>query len=79
MRWKYFFHSAGKLHKAFAMFQEMDSCGCQPDSIACSALMRALNKGEHPAKVLSVAEFMREKNIPFTDAIFFEMVSACSL
>ncbi|KAM7505449.1 hypothetical protein LguiB_004353 [Lonicera macranthoides] len=73
------YSAAGKLHKAFAMFQEMDSCGCQPDSIACSALMRALNKGEHPAKVLSVAEFMREKNIPFTDAIFFEMVSACSL
>jgi hypothetical protein len=57
----------------------MEEYNIQPDTIACSALMRAFNKGGDPSKVLILAEFMREKEIPLSDAIFFEMVSACSL
>lgn len=51
----------------------------QLDSIACSALMRAFNQGHQPARVLSVAEFMKKRKIPFTDAVFSEMASACSM
>lgn len=65
--------------KACSLFQEMESNGIQPDAIACSALMRAFNNGGHPSRVLILAELMREKEIPFNDAIFFELVSACSL
>ena len=57
----------------------METKGVQPDLIACSALMRAFNKGNQPAKVLIVAEFMQERNIPMNDAIYFEMLSACSM
>lgn len=57
----------------------METNNIEPDSIACSALMRAFNKGGQPSKVLLVAEFMREKDITFSDSIFFEMVLACSL
>ena len=62
-----------------ALLQEMEMNDVLPDAIACSALMRAFNKGCQPAKVMSVAEFMRDKGIPFNDAAFFEMVSACSM
>lgn len=51
----------------------------QMDSIACSALMRAFNRGRQPARVLSVAELMKRRKIPFSDAVFSEMASACSL
>lgn len=57
----------------------METNNIELDSIACSALMRAFNKGGQPSKVLLVAEFMREKYITFSDSIFFEMVLACSL
>lgn len=65
--------------KAFAVFQEMELNDVQPDSVACAALMRTFNRGSQPSKVLLVTEFMREKKIPFIDAVFFEMVSACSM
>ncbi|KAL0453113.1 UNVERIFIED_CONTAM: Pentatricopeptide repeat-containing protein [Sesamum latifolium] len=65
--------------KAFTVFQEMELNGVQPDTVACAALMRTFNQGSQPGKVLLLAEFMREKEIPFTDAVFFEMVSACSI
>ncbi|PPD67099.1 hypothetical protein GOBAR_DD36022 [Gossypium barbadense] len=64
--------------KASAIFLEMEENGIQPDSIACSAL-RAFNKGGQPSKVLVLAKYMREKAIPLNDAVFFEMVSACSM
>lgn len=65
--------------KACALFEEMETIGVQPDSIACSTVMRALNKGGQSSKVLTLAEHMREKGIPFSDSIFFEIISACSL
>ncbi|GMP61745.1 hypothetical protein CsSME_00024089 [Camellia sinensis var. sinensis] len=65
--------------KASAILLEMEMNDVQPDAIACSSLMSAFNKGCQPAKVLSLAEFMRDKDIPFNDATFFEMVSACSM
>ncbi|VFQ72207.1 unnamed protein product [Cuscuta campestris] len=70
---------AENLEMVFTVFREMELNNVIPDSIACSSLMRAFNKGCQPAKALIVAEFMRERNIPFNDAIFFEMVSACSI
>ncbi|KAH7557229.1 hypothetical protein JRO89_XS11G0079600 [Xanthoceras sorbifolium] len=73
------YNASENWEKACALFLEMETNGIQPDSIACSALMRAFNKGDQPTKVLALAEFMREKDIPFSDAIFFEMVSACSI
>lgn len=57
----------------------MEENDIQPDVVACSALMRALNKGNQPAKVLGLLEYMKEKNIPVNDAIHFEVISACSL
>ncbi|GFY96208.1 tetratricopeptide repeat (TPR)-like superfamily protein [Actinidia rufa] len=69
----------GDWEKVSALLQEMEMNDVLPDAIACSALMRAFNKGCQPAKVMSVAEFMRDKGIPFNDAAFFEMVSACSM
>lgn len=57
----------------------MEANNIQPDSIACSALMRAFNKGDQPTQVLVLADLMRKEDIPFTDAIFFEMASACSM
>ncbi|KAF5946370.1 hypothetical protein HYC85_016598 [Camellia sinensis] len=65
--------------KASAILLEMEMNDVQPDAIACSSLMSAFNKGCQPAKVLSLAEFMRDKDIPFNEATFFEMVSACSM
>uniref|UniRef100_A0A2P2KV72 Pentatricopeptide repeat-containing protein At2g41720 isoform X2 n=1 Tax=Rhizophora mucronata TaxID=61149 RepID=A0A2P2KV72_RHIMU len=65
--------------KACVLLEEMESFDIKPDTIACSALMRAFNKGGEPSKVMILAEFMRENNIPFGDAVFYEMVSACSL
>ena len=61
------------------LFEEMEANNILPDTIACTALMRAFNKGGQPSKVLILAEIMREKEIPFGDSIFFEMVSACSM
>lgn len=57
----------------------MDASGIKLDTIACAALMRSFNKGGQPKRVLSLAENMREKGIRFSDTIFFEMVSACSM
>lgn len=57
----------------------MELNNVQPDSVACAALMRAFNRGSQPDKALLLAEIMREKNIPYIDAVFFEMVSACSM
>lgn len=65
--------------KACGLLQEMEEYHIQPDTIAFSALMRAFNKVGIPSKVLILADFMKEKEIPFSDAIFFEMVSACNL
>ncbi|KAM3234630.1 pentatricopeptide repeat-containing protein [Capsicum annuum] len=65
--------------KAFAVFQEMELNGVLPDSIACSALMRSFNRGCQPDNVLLVADFMKERNIPFTEAVLFELVSASSI
>lgn len=65
--------------KALAIFQEMELNNVQPDSVACATLMRIFNKGSQPGKVLLVAEFMRDNKIPFTDVVFFEMVSSCSM
>ncbi|KAJ6921846.1 hypothetical protein NC652_015709 [Populus alba x Populus x berolinensis] len=73
------YNAAEHWKKACALLQEMEEYNIQPDTIACSALMRAFNKGGDPSKVLILAEFMREREIPLSDAIFFEMVSACSL
>lgn len=56
----------------------METNNIQLDSIACSALMKAYNKGNQASNVLTLAEIMKEKGIPFNDANFFEMLSACS-
>lgn len=73
------FYDSEYWEKAYNLLQEMEEHNIQPDTIACSALMRAFNKGGKPKQVLILADFMKEKEIPFSDAIFFEMVSACSL
>ncbi|KAB2033081.1 hypothetical protein ES319_D05G423800v1 [Gossypium barbadense] len=73
------YNSAENWAKASAIFLEMEENGIQPDSIACCALLRAFNKGGQPSKVLVLAKYMREKAIPLNDAVFFEMVSACSI
>ncbi|KAK6149140.1 hypothetical protein DH2020_016665 [Rehmannia glutinosa] len=73
------YSTAEHWEKAFAVFQEMELNDVQPDSVACAALMRTFNRGSQPGKILLLAEFMREKKIPFIDAVFFEMVSACSI
>lgn len=57
----------------------MEANDIKLDTIACAALMRAFNKDGRPERVLNLAESMREKEIPLTDTILFEMVSACSL
>ncbi|KAI3471607.1 hypothetical protein Pfo_028257 [Paulownia fortunei] len=73
------YSTAEHWEKAFAVFQEMELNNVQPDSVACAALMRTFNRGSQPGKVLLLAEFMRDKKIPFIDAVFFEMVSACTI
>ena len=65
--------------KAYTIFQEMEANDIQPDVVACSAMMRAFNKGSQPSKVLSLLEYMKENSIPITEAIHFEVISACSL
>ncbi|KAG5539016.1 hypothetical protein RHGRI_019540 [Rhododendron griersonianum] len=70
---------AGDWEKAAALLEEMGMNNVQPDAIAFSARLRAFNTGCQPAKVMSLAGVMREKNIPFSDAIFLEMLSACSI
>ena len=76
---RYICYASENCAKASALFLEMERNDIQPDSVACSALMRVFNKGGQPSKVLVLAEYMREKAIPLHDAIFFEMVSACSM
>ncbi|KAK8563342.1 hypothetical protein V6N12_035490 [Hibiscus sabdariffa] len=73
------FNASENWAKASSLFLEMEENDIQPDSIACSALMRAFNKGGQPTNVLVVAEYMREKAIPLNDTVLFEMVSACSI
>ncbi|KAK6941818.1 Pentatricopeptide repeat [Dillenia turbinata] len=65
--------------KAYELFQEMEINNIVPDTIACAALTKAFNRGCQPTKVLILAKIMRDKNIPFSDAVLFEMVMACSL
>ena len=65
--------------KAYTLFEEMETNGIKFDTIACAAVMRAFNEGGQPGRVLSLAETMREEDIPFTDTIYFEMISACSM
>jgi len=67
-----------KWGKACELFLEMEANGIEPDSIACSALMRAFNKGGQPSNVFVLMDLMREKEIPFTGAVFFEIFSACN-
>ncbi|KAG5555735.1 hypothetical protein RHGRI_006395 [Rhododendron griersonianum] len=71
--------AVGDWEKAAALLEEMGMNNVQPDAIAFSAMLRAFNTGCQPAKVMSLAGVMREKNIPFSDAIFLEMLSACSI
>lgn len=73
------YNAAENWEKAYALFEEMEASSIKLDTIACAALMRSFNKGGQPGRVLSLAESMREKEIPFSDTIFFEMVSACSI
>ena len=65
--------------KVCVLYQEMEANNIQVDSIACSALMKAFNRGNQASNVLILAEIMKEKGIPFNDANFFEMLSACSM
>lgn len=67
-----------KWEKACELFLEMEENGVEPDSIACSALMRAFNKGGQPSNVFILMDLMREKEVPFTGAVFFEIFSACN-
>lgn len=67
-----------KWGKACELFLEMGANGIDPDSIACSALMRAFNKGDQPSNVFVLMDVMREKEVPFTGAVFFEIFSACN-
>ncbi|KAF7147532.1 hypothetical protein RHSIM_Rhsim03G0026900 [Rhododendron simsii] len=71
--------AVGDWEKAAALLEEMGMNNVQPDAIAFSAMLRAFNTGCQPAKVMSLAGVMREKNVPFSDAIFLEMLSACSI
>ncbi|KAF5187998.1 Pentatricopeptide repeat-containing protein [Thalictrum thalictroides] len=73
------YNASESWEKAYALLEDMEMNDVQPDSIACSSLMKAFNGGGKPARVLLLAEFMRDKAIPFNDATFFEIISACSL
>ncbi|CAM8907888.1 unnamed protein product [Rhodiola kirilowii] len=73
------YNGAENWEKAIALFNEMETSNVQLDSIGCSAIMRAFIKGGNPANVLVLAKLMRERNISFTDAVFYEMISACSM
>lgn len=68
-----------KWEKALSIFEEMEMNDIQPDSIACSSLMKAFNKGCQPARVLLLAELMKEKGIAFNETSIFEIISACSM
>ncbi|XP_047341957.1 pentatricopeptide repeat-containing protein At2g41720 [Impatiens glandulifera] len=70
---------ADSWEKASALCEEMERNGIQLDSVACSALMRTFNKGSQPLKVITLAKYMKNKEIPFCDAVLFEMISACSI
>lgn len=71
--------SSGHWEKTYALFEEMIKNDIKLDTICCAALMKAFNEGGQPRRVLNLAESMREREIPFTDAVIFEMLSACSL
>ncbi|PQQ14784.1 hypothetical protein Pyn_28052 [Prunus yedoensis var. nudiflora] len=47
------YSAAENWEKAYAIFQEMETIGIQPDGIACSALMRAFNKGGDPSRIVA--------------------------
>ncbi|KAL8162320.1 hypothetical protein V2J09_013809 [Rumex salicifolius] len=65
--------------KALELFQEMEANSIQPDVVACSALMRAFNRGCQPTMVLELVEYMKEKKIPISDVMYYEILSACSM
>ncbi|KAL7225285.1 hypothetical protein ACSBR1_020631 [Camellia fascicularis] len=78
----------GQLTEAESMFTMMKMEGCCPDVITYTTMIHAFNAVENWEKAsaiflememndYSLAEFMRD--IPFNDATFFEMVSACSM
>ncbi|KAI3988551.1 hypothetical protein MKX01_026365, partial [Papaver californicum] len=71
--------AAENWEKACDLFEDMEINEIEPDSIACSSLMKAFNKGWQPAQVVRLAQLMREKAIPFSEATFFEIISACSM
>ncbi|OVA04024.1 Pentatricopeptide repeat [Macleaya cordata] len=73
------YNAAENWEKACELFQDMEMNDIQPDSIACSSLMKAFNRGCQPARVIHLAQLMREKAIPFSEATFFEIISACSM
>ncbi|KAG5395660.1 hypothetical protein IGI04_017474 [Brassica rapa subsp. trilocularis] len=72
------YNASEKWEKACELFLEMEENGVEPDTIACSALMRAFNKGGQPSNVFILMDLMREKEVPFTGAVFFEIFSACN-
>ncbi|CAH2058480.1 unnamed protein product [Thlaspi arvense] len=72
------YNASEKWEKACELFLEMEANGIDPDSIACSALMRAFNKGGQPSNVFILMDLMREKEVPFNGAVFFEIFSACN-
>jgi len=51
--------------KAWEVFKDMEVNDIQPDPIACSSLMEALNRGCQPTQIIELSELMWEKNIPF--------------
>ncbi|OWM67253.1 hypothetical protein CDL15_Pgr000705 [Punica granatum] len=73
------YNAAENWEQACLLYQEMETNNIMPDIIAYSALMKSFNRGGQPSKVLVLAQSMREKDIAFTEATFFEMVSACSI
>ncbi|KAI3869685.1 hypothetical protein MKX03_011882 [Papaver bracteatum] len=73
------YDAAGNWEKACDLFADMEINEIEPDSIACSSLMKAFNKGCQPTQVVRLSQLMREKAIPFNEATFFEIISACSM
>ncbi|KAK9123243.1 hypothetical protein Sjap_012845 [Stephania japonica] len=45
---------AKKWEKAWSLFEDMEANGIQPDTIACSSLMKAFNRGGQPARVIEL-------------------------
>ncbi|GMH08165.1 hypothetical protein Nepgr_010005 [Nepenthes gracilis] len=71
--------AAENCSKAISIFHKMEAKDVQPDAVSCAALMRVFNKGHQPENVLSLLRYIKEKKIPITDAVYFEVISACSL